>query len=89
MKCSDESILKKIFDIRDEEISILNEDDRAFMEQEEVSRSKKYDKLRNELEKINFKSEIEKERVFNLLEKYVDSIDCQSSYFNEKYYFEG
>lgn len=59
------------------------------MQQEDVSRSKKYDKLRNELERLNFKSEIEKERIFYLLEKYVESIDCQSSYFNEKYYFDG
>lgn len=75
--------------MRDEEIAIIEEGDKAFMTQDGANRTKKLNKLICELENLEFKSDDEKKSILKLVEDYVDSIDCQNSYFNEKYYFEG
>ena len=89
MNCFDGSILKKLFEMRDEEIAIIEEYDKSFINQDEANRSKKLDKLICGLEKLEVKSDDEKKNILKLIEDYIDSIDCQNSYFNEKYYFEG
>lgn len=84
-----DSVLKKWFQAREEELAVIDENDKEFLKQDDANRSMKQKLLFNELEKIEFKSEDVKKKVFKLLEEYVDAIDYQCSYFNEKYYFEG
>ena len=89
MNVCDGSVLKKLFEMRDEEIATIDDEDKDFINQDEANRTKKLDKLICELEKLEFKSDEEKKSILKLIEDYIDSIDCQNSYFNEKYYFEG
>ena len=84
-----DSVLKKWFQAREEELAVIDENDKEFLNQDNANRGMKQKLLFNELEKIKFKSEDVKKNVFKLLEEYVDAIDYQCSYFNEKYYFEG
>lgn len=89
MNSFDGSVLKKLFEMRDEEIAIIEEGNKAFINQDKANRTKKLDILICELEKLEFNSDDEKKTILKLVEDYVNSIDCQNSYFNEKYYFEG
>lgn len=50
---------------------------------------KQLDRLICGLGNVEFKSNEEKKNILRFIEDYVDSIDYQNSYFNEKYYFEG
>ena len=89
MNILDGSILKKLFEMRDEEIATIHEEDKAFINQDEADRANKLDRLICGLGNVEFKSDEEKKSILKLVEDYVDSIDCQNSYFNKKYYFEG
>lgn len=89
MNVCDGSVLKKLFEMRDEEIATIDDEDKDFINQDEANRAKKLERLICGLDNMEFKSNEEKKNILRFIEDYVDSIDYQNSYFNEKYYFEG
>lgn len=85
----EEKILKIIFEAREEDLAKLNQEDESFMEKDEANRNKKYNCLKNQIEKIPYKLNKLKEDISKSVEEYVETIDYENAYFNEKYYLNG
>ena len=84
-----ESILETIFEARADELAILNEKDKTFIEQDKADRSKNENYLNKELQKIPDNLNSLKESITRIIDKYVDAIDFEAGYFYKKYYLEG
>lgn len=85
----EEKILKIIFKAREEDLAKLDEDDEIFMEKDEANRVKKYNYLKNQIEKIPYNLNKLKDSISKSVEDYVETIDYENAYFNEKYYLNG
>ena len=85
----EEKILKIIFDAREEDLAKLDDDDIIFMEKDEANRIKKYNYLKNQIEKIPYNFNKLKDSISKSVEDYVETIDYENAYFNEKYYLNG
>ena len=85
----EEKILKIIFEAREEELAKLDKEDESFMEKDEANRIKKYNYFRNQIEKIPYNLNKLKECISKSVEEYVETIDYENAYFNEKYYLNG
>ena len=85
----EEKILKIIFEAREEDLARLDEEDEMIMEKDEAYRYKKYYYLQNQLEKIPYSLNKIKDNIKKAIEQYVETIDYENAYFNEKYYLNG
>ena len=85
----EEKILKIIFEAREEDLARLDEEDENFMQKDEANRNKKYDYLQKQLEKIPYSLKKIKDNITKAIEQYVETIDYENAYFNEKYYLNG
>ena len=85
----EEKILKIIFEAREEDLARLDEEDENFMQKDESNRNKKYDYLQKQLEKIPYSLKKIKDNITKAIEQYVETIDYENAYFNEKYYLNG
>lgn len=84
-----ENILKLIYQAREEELASLNAEDKIFMDKDEANRSKKHYYLKNQINKIPFSLNKIKDNITKCVEDYVETIDYENAYFNEKYYLNG
>lgn len=87
-KDSDE-MLKIIFQSRENELINLDKKDKDFINRDESNKKKKYYYLNNQLNKIPYNLKSIKEGILKSLEDYIESINYENSYFNEKYYLNG
>ena len=87
-KDSDE-MLKIIFQSREDELVKLDKNDKEFIKRDESNKKKKYYYLNNQLNKIPYNLKSIKEGILKSLEDYIDSINYENAYFNEKYYLNG
>lgn len=78
-----------ILEAREEEIAKLNDEDIEYMKQDEINRNIKWQALFKEINKIPTELNNIKEKIIELLEKYINAIDCEGAYLNEKYYIAG
>ena len=85
----EEKILQIIFDARAEDLAKIDEEDEKFMEKDKANRSKKYKYLKNQIGKIPYNLNKLKESISESIEEYVEIIDYENAYFNEKYYLNG
>ena len=85
----EEKILKIIFEAREEDLAKLDKEDAMFMGKDEANRNKKYYYLKNQLEKIPYSLNKIKDNITKAIEQYVETIDYENAYFNEKYYLNG
>ena len=85
----EEKILEIIFEAREEELAKLDKEDKSFMEKDEANRNKKYNCLKKQIEKIPYNLNKLKECISKSVEEYVETIDYENAYFNEKYYLNG
>lgn len=85
----EERTLKIIFEAREEDLARLDEEDEMFMEKDEANRNKKYYYLKNQINKIPFSLNKIKDNITKCVEDYVETIDYENAYFNEKYYLNG
>ena len=85
----EEKILKIIFEAREEELAKLDQEDEMFMGKDEANRNKKYCYLQKQLEKIPYGLNKIKDSISKSVEEYVETIDYENAYFNEKYYLNG
>ena len=85
----EERILKIIFEAREEDLARLDEEDENFMQKDEANRNKKYYYIKNQLEKIPYSLKKIKDNITKSIEQYVETIDYENAYFNEKYYLNG
>ena len=85
----EEKILKIIFEAREEELAKLDQEDEMFMGKDEANRNKKYCNLQKQLEKIPYGLYKIKDSISKSVEEYVETIDYENAYFNEKYYLNG
>lgn len=84
-----ENILKLIYRAREEELARLNTEDKIFMDKDDTNRSKKYYYLKKQINKIPFSLNNIKDNIIKCVEDYVETIDYENAYFNEKYYLNG
>ena len=84
-----ENILKLIYQAREDELASLNTEDKIFMDKDEANRSKKQYYLKNQINKIPFSLNKIKDNITKCVEDYVETIDYENAYFNEKYYLNG
>ena len=82
-------MLKIIFEVREEDLAILDEEDEIFMDEDETNRTKKYYYLKNKIENISDSSNGTKCEIIKIIEEYVEVIDFENVYFKEKYYLNG
>ena len=82
----EEKILKIIFEARKEDLAKIYEDDEIFMEKDEANRIKKYNYFKNQIEQIPYNLNKLKDSISKSVEDYVETIDYENAYFNEKYY---
>lgn len=87
-KDSDE-MLKIIFQSREDELIKLDKKDKEFTNRDESNKKKKYYYLNNQLDKIPYNLKSIKEGILKYLEDYIESINYENAYFNEKYYLNG
>lgn len=87
-KDSDE-MLKIIFQSREDELVILDKKDKDFINRDESNKKKKYYYLNNQLNKIPYNLKSIKECILKSLEDYIECINYENAYFNEKYYLNG
>ena len=59
------------------------------MEKDEANRNKKYYYLQNLIEEIPNSLCKTKDSISKAIEEYVETIDYENAYFNEKYYLNG
>ena len=85
----DKNMLKVIFEAREEGLETITKQDKAFMKENNISRSKKRCCLEQELKKIPCNLKWLKANVERLLEDYIETINSENSYFCEKYYVSG
>ena len=85
----EEKILKIIFEAREEELAKLDQEDEMFMGKDEANRNKKHAYLQKQLEKIPYNLNKIKDSILKSIEDYVETIDYENAYFNEKYYLNG
>ncbi|MCI9246900.1 MAG: hypothetical protein HFJ30_07290 [Clostridia bacterium] len=85
----DESMLKVIFETREKELALINKEDKRFMKEHNISRSKKRYYLGQELKKIPYNLKWLKASIEKLLDDYIETINPETSYFCEKYYMAG
>ena len=85
----EEKILKIIFEAREEDLAKHDEDDEIFMEKDEANRINKYNYFKNQIEKIPDNLNKLKDSLLKSVEDYVETIDYENAYFNEKYYLNG
>lgn len=85
---SDE-MLKIIFQSREDELVILDKKDKDFINRDESNKKKKYYYLNNQLNKIPYNLKSIKECILKSLEDYIECINYENAYFNEKYYLNG
>lgn len=81
--------LKIIFQSREDELVILDKKDKDFIKRDESNKKKKYYYLNNQLNKIPYNLKSIKEGILKSLEDYIESINYENAYFNEKYYLNG
>lgn len=84
-----ENILKLIYQAREEELASLNTEDKIFMDKDEANRTKKHYYLKKQINKIPFSLNNIKDNIIKCVEEYVETIDYENAYFNEKYYLNG
>ena len=84
-----ESMLKIIFETREEELATITKEDRIFMKEHNISRRKKRVCLEQELRNIPYNLKWLKKNIIRLLEDYIENINSETSYFCEKYYIAG
>lgn len=84
-----ENILKLIYQAREEKLASLNTEDKIFMKKDEANRNKKHYYLKNQINKIPFSLNKIKDNITKCVEDYVETIDYENAYFNEKYYLNG
>ena len=89
MESESENMLKIIFEAREEDLARLDEEDEIFMDKDEANRNKKYYYLKNQIENISDSSSETKDEIIKTIEEYVEVIDYENAYFNEKYYLNG
>ena len=89
MGSESENMLKIIFEAREEDLARLDEEDEIFMDKDEANRNKKYYYLKNQIENISDNSNETKNEIIKTIEEYVEVIDYENAYFNEKYYLNG
>lgn len=89
LKMENESMLKIIFEAREEELATITKEDKLFMKEYNISRSKKRECLEQELRKIPYNLKWLRESITRLLEGYIETINSENSYFCEKYYIAG
>lgn len=82
-------ILKIIFQSREDELVKLDKKDKDFIKRDESNKKKKYYYLNNQLDKIPYNLKNIKESIVKYLEDYIESINYENAYFNEKYYLNG
>ena len=85
----DESMVKVIFEAREEGLATITKQDKAFMKENNISRSQKRCCLEQELRKIPYNLKWLKANIEKLLEDYTETINSETSYFCEKYYIAG
>ncbi len=85
----DESMLKIIFEAREEELATITKEDKLFMKENNISRSQRRYYLDQELKKIPYNLKWLRESITKLLENYIETISSETSYFCEKYYITG
>ena len=84
-----QNILKVIFAAREEGLATITKEDKLFMKEHNISRSKKRDCLEQELRKIPYNLKWLRESIIRLLEDYIETINSETLYFCEKYYMAG
>jgi len=89
MKKEDERMLKTIFEAREDKLAQINKADKEFVSKDDASRKKKYYALNNQLNKIPYNLNKIKKDLSKAIEEYVEAIDYENSYFNQKYYLNG
>ena len=89
MNEENDEMLKIIFQAREESFANLDEADKEFMSKDYANRKKKYQHLKSQLDSIPYNLNKTKEKISKAIENYVEAIDCESSYFTEKYYLNG
>lgn len=80
---------EKKFEAREEDLARLDEEDKNFMQKDEANRNKKCYYLQNQLEKNPYSLKKIKDNITKAIEQYVETIDYENAYFNEKYYLNG
>ena len=85
----DESILEIIFQAREDELAQLEKRDKEFLNSDDVNKKKKYYDLKNQLDKIPYNLNKIKEEISKSIEDYIETVECENSYFTEKYYLKG
>ena len=89
LKMEDESILKVILEAREEGLATITKEDKLFMKEHNISRSKKRYYLEQELKKIPYNLKWLKASIEKLLDDYIETINSETSFFCEKYYMAG
>ena len=82
-------MLELIFEAKEEELAIIEEQDKLFINQNDSNRSKKHYYLDKQLEKITYNLNWLKGNIKRALEDYIEAIDYEGAYFCKKYYLTG
>ena len=82
-------ILELLFEVREEELATIEEQDKLFINQNNSNRSKKHYCLDKLLEKMPYNLNWLKENIQKSIEDYVEAIDYEGAYFCKKYYLTG
>ncbi len=83
------NMLEIIFEARERDLALIDEDDKKFMSQDKANRSKKSKLLNDELDKIPYNLNWLKASIKRVIKDYIETIDYESYYFYKKYYFAG
>ncbi len=73
-------MLGMIFKVREEELAIIDEQDKKFMNQDKANRTKKHEYLDKELKRISYNLNWLKKNITKLLEDYIETIDYEGAY---------
>ncbi len=83
------NMLEIIFEARERDLALIDENDKKFMSQDKANRSKKSKLLNDELDKIPYNLNWLKVSIRKVIKDYIETIDYESYYFYKKYYFAG
>lgn len=83
-----EAMLSKIFEIRENDIATITDDDKKFFEREKINLNEKYNEILENIRNIPIKEE-EKVKLTQKIDEYIEINNYRNAYFNEKYYKEG
>lgn len=85
----DENIIEQIFCTREEDLAVINKQDKEFIKKEKINIEEKYEEFKIALNNMPKSFRETKEKILTSFEIYNEAIIYRNSYFNEKYYKNG